>query len=86
MPTIVHDLKSMVSDLNSKIAAALESKQGEIRSALGRNVSVEVNSAALQQVTQSLIAAQLAKAALQKSCCDQGCNIDWVENDAAAGG
>ncbi len=85
MPTIVHDLKSMVSDLNSKIAA-LESKQGEIRSALGRNVSVEVNSAALQQVTQSLIAAQLAKAALQKSCCDQGCNIDWVENDAAAGG
>ena len=57
MPTIVHDLKSMVSDLNSKIAA-LESKQGEIRSALGRNVSVEVNSAALQQVTKSLIAAR----------------------------
>ena len=27
------------------------------------------------EITQSLIAAQLAKRALQESCCDQGCNI-----------
>ena len=76
MPTFVHDLKSMVAELNSKIAA-LEARQGEIRSALTREVSVDANSAALQQITQSLIAAQLAKRALQESCCDQGCNIEY---------
>lgn len=76
MPTFVHDLKSMVSELSSKIAA-LESKQGEIRSALSREVSVDENSAALQRITQSLIAAQLAKRALEESCCDQGCNIHY---------
>ena len=76
MPTFVHDVKSIISELTSRIDA-LESKQTEVLEALGRNVNVSSNSAALQQISQSLIAAQLAKTALMSSCCDQGCNISY---------
>jgi hypothetical protein len=75
--TFVHDVKSIVADLHSRIED-LEEKQGQIRSALEGGVGVETNSAALQQITKSLLAVQIAKKALEEGCCDQGCNINYL--------
>lgn len=77
MPRITHSLRDMVSELKTKIDA-LKGHQTAIRDAIGRDVSIQVNTEALQQVTKSLAAAQIALVALEEGCCSQNCEIDWV--------
>lgn len=76
MPTYTHSLGEVLSQLNTKISA-LEAKKTEIEVALGGKVSA-VNVVALQKITESLSAAQVARDSLQLSCCTgQTCNFDW---------
>jgi hypothetical protein len=80
VPTYIHSLSEVLTQLNAKIAE-LEQKQGQIKEALSRNVNPSVNSVALQQVSESLAAAQCAKSGLEDSCCSsQSCNIVWADN------
>jgi hypothetical protein len=77
VPRITHSLSEMVSELKTKITA-LKGHQTAIRDAISRDVGIQVNTEALQQVTKSLAAAQIALVALEEGCCIQNCEIDWV--------
>lgn len=83
MPRIIHSLSDMVSELKRKIEG-LKVDQAAILDAISRNVSVQVNTAALQQVTKSLAAANIAVVALEEGCCNQNCDFEWVAPPPAA--
>lgn len=77
--TISHNLGQIVSDLNARIQA-LETAKEQIETAIAGNVAVASNTAELEHLTQSLLAAQSAKLALQSSCCPgHSCQFNWED-------
>lgn len=79
MGTITHSLGQIVADLDAKINA-LEDAKKRIEQAITANVAVDSNRTELEHLTQSLLAAQSAKLALQSSCCPgHSCDFTWQD-------
>lgn len=77
MPTFVHNLESMVAELDVKIAQ-LEAKRDEIDGRIKGNIGVQLNASALARISLSLAHAKDARRALQDSCCNQNCDIEYA--------
>jgi hypothetical protein len=81
--TIQHSLTSVVSALNEKIAA-LESAKTNVQREIDNGNHVPENSACLEQINESLEAAEEAKQYLMDSCCgSQGCAFEWFPSSGA---
>jgi hypothetical protein len=64
--------------LDAKIAA-LEEFRSQVDAKLKSGVGVQANAEALRKVSASLAHAKDARYAMNNSCCNQNCEIDWQD-------
>lgn len=74
----VHSLTDVTAALNAKIDS-LEDLRKLVQARVADGFELAANLPALNQINTSLAHARDAKAALNESCCNQGCNIDWQD-------
>ena len=77
MATITHDLKSVMAQLDAKIAE-LEKNRNGVQGSVNERRNLATNSATLNKINARLASAYAARALLQDSCCyTQTCDYEW---------
>lgn len=77
METITHNLQSVVSALETRIAE-LEANKNQVETRVRAGHQLTTNTTALNQINESLCAAKSAKKLMTDSCCTTyNCNFQW---------
>ncbi len=83
MPTYQHSLGDVITALNAKIAD-LTGAKNTVKEKINAGKSVSQNTAVLEEIIESLEAAENAKLLLQNSCCSgQNCDFEYFDGDPA---
>lgn len=84
MATIEHEMKSVVGQLDQKIAA-LEGYKKDVEAQVRAGQGLEQNTTALNQINASLTAAKGARRILMDECCNiYICAFEWMPPKAGA--
>jgi DNA-binding Xre family transcriptional regulator len=79
VPTIHHDLRTIIAELTQKIAY-LEAAKETVMDKLKSGREPDMNSDALDEICESLEAAKNGKTLLMNSCCNgQNCDIEYYD-------
>ena len=77
MATITHNLQSVLEQLEAKISALENSRDG-VQGSVNQLRNVPTNTATLNEINARLASAYAARALLQDSCCySQTCDFEW---------
>ncbi len=77
MATITHNLQSVLEQLDAKISALENSRDG-VQGSVNQLRNVPTNTATLNEINARLASAYAARALLRDSCCyTQTCDFQW---------
>ena len=77
MATITHDLHEVIAQLDAKITA-LENSRNGVQGSVNAQRNLSTNTATLNHINARLASAYAARALLQDSCCySQTCDFEW---------
>ena len=78
MPTYQTQMEPILASLDAKISE-LQGKKVSIQDAINRNVAVQRNTSALEQIDEHMEVVQKARVALFDDCCGASCEIEWED-------
>ena len=77
MATITHDLRTVIAELDARIAQ-LESNRDRVQATVNDGRKLAINTATLNKINARLQSAYAGRAILMDSCChSQTCNYEW---------